>query len=136
MDKTKETEYIHFFFQLFFPNNDLDEIPDDTSDEVLYPIVFDKEENRMVVKKYIENWRVYEKIIHENQVNSLVKQYKDMIENDYLVNHLTSFLKIVEQVKILFSFTCPDIIKTFDKSELNFKQYFVSYKIINILQGN
>lgn len=136
MDKTKETEYIHFFFQLFFPNNNIDEIPDNSSDEVLYPIVFNKEENRMVVKKYIENWRGYEKLIHENQVNSLVQQYKDMIENDYLVSNLTSFLKIVEQVKILFSFTCPDIIKTFDKSELNFKQYFISYKVISILQGN
>ena len=68
MDASLELKCIEFFFDLFFPFTKPSVKTDYNMEDVLYPIIFENEENGMMVHRYIQNWTGYEKQVYENNI--------------------------------------------------------------------
>ena len=134
MDGSKEKDYIHFYFQLFFPNVKFDENRQIV--DVLFPFSFEQEENTTLVYNYISNWSLCEKLLYKKNIHHILQKYGALMENDFLFDNFVEFVSVIRSVKLLFSLSCTDIIQPYDNtSKVNFKHYFVCYKIMTILQN-
>lgn len=134
MDASLELKCIEFFFDLFFPFTKPSVKTDYNMEDVLYPIVFENEENGMIVHRYIQNWTGYEKQVHENHIMETIENYFHVVGQDYLFDHFQEFLLLIQKIKVMFGFFSTDLVTTFDKSKKSFRQHFIVYRIMTTIQ--
>ena len=103
-------------------------------EDVLFPIVFENEENAMVVHQYIQNWSGYEKQIQEIHIMNMIEKYSSVVNQDYLLNHFQDFLLLIQKIKLMFSFFSNDLVTSFEKSKKSFRQHFIVYRIMTTIQ--
>ena len=134
MDASLELNYIEFFFDLFFPFAKRATETEYDLEDVLFPIVFENEENAMVVHQYIQNWSGYEKQIQEIHIMNMIEKYSSVVNQDYLFNHFQDFLLLIQKIKLMFSFFSNDLVTSFEKSKKSFRQHFIVYRIMTTIQ--
>lgn len=134
MDVSFELNYIEFFFDLFFPFAKRATETDYNLEDVLFPIVFENEENAMIVHQYIQNWSSYGKQIQENHIMNIIEKFSYVVGQDYLFHHFQEFLLLIQKIKLMFGLFSNNLITSFEKSKKSFREHFIVYRIMTTIQ--